>query len=183
MPDTPDDFERFRGYLRYLARTQFDERLRDRLDPSDIVQQSMLQAHAARDEFRGTTDAERCAWLRQILARVLTHAVRDNTRQRRDVVRERRLEQRLAASSLRLGGLLEADGPSPGSAAVVEERAVRLGSALDALPDEQREAITRHYLLGESPAEVAAAMDRTGASVAGLLRRGLATLRETAAVG
>ena len=183
MPDTPDDFERFRGYLRFLARTQLDERLRDRLDPSDVVQQSLLQAHAARDDFRGTTDAERCVWLRQILARVLTHAVRDNTRQRRDVFRERRLEQRLAASSLRLGGMLAADVPSPSTDAVRDERAVRLGAALDDLPDDQREAVTRHYLLGEPPDVIAAAMGRTGPSVAGLLRRGLANLRETAAVG
>ena len=174
-----DDFERFRGYLRHLARTGLHGKLKTRLDPSDIVQQSLLQAHEARADFRGTTDAERCAWLRQILARVVTHAARDHTREKRDVRRDRSTEEKLAADSLRLGGLLEAGTSSPSHGAARHERAVRLGEALEALPEDQREAVTRHYLHGETPAEIAAAMGRTGPSVAGLLRRGLQGLRAT----
>ena len=173
-----DDFERFRGYLRHLARTGLKGKVRQRVDASDIVQQSLLQAHEARDQFRGTTDAERCAWLRQILARVVTHAARDHTRDKRDVRRDRSTEEKLAADSLRLGGLLEADVSSPSHGAARHERAVRLASALERLPDDQREAVTRHYLEGETPAQIAAAMHRTGPSVAGLLRRGLKGLRD-----
>ena len=174
-----DDFERFRGYLRHLARTGLHGKLKTRLDASDVVQQSLLQAHEAREQFRGTTDAERCAWLRQILARVITHAARDHTRERRDVRRERSTEEKLAADSLRLGGLLEADVSSPSHGANRHERALRLAGALEGLPEDQREAVTRHYLDGESPAEIAAAMNRSGPSVAGLLRRGLKGLRAT----
>ena len=177
-PDAPaDDFERFRGYLRHLARTGLHGRLRGRVDASDVVQQSLLQAHEARGQFRGTTDAERCAWLRQILARVLSHAARDHTREKRDVRRDRSTEDRLAADSLKLGGLLEADTSSPSAGAARHERAVHLAAALETLPDDQREAVTRHYLEGETPSEIAAAMNRTGPSVAGLLRRGLKGLR------
>ena len=172
-----DDFDRFRGYLRHLARTGLQGKLKGRLDASDVVQQSLLQAHEARDQFRGTTDAERCAWLRQILARVLHHAARDHTRDKRDVRREVSTEQKLAADSLRLGGLLEADVSSPSHGAARHERAVRLAAALEALPDDQREAVARHYLDGETPAQIAEAMNRTGPSVAGLLRRGLKGLR------
>jgi RNA polymerase sigma-70 factor (ECF subfamily) len=66
--------ERFRSYLRLLAEIQFDLRLRGKLDPSDIVQQTLLQAHQAEDQFRGTTAPERATWLRQILARTMTNA-------------------------------------------------------------------------------------------------------------
>ena len=176
-PPPADDFERFRGYLRHLARTGLHGKLRGRVDASDVVQQSLLQAHEARDQFRGTTDAERCAWLRQILARVLSHAARDHTRDKRDVRRDRSTEERLAADSLRLGGLLEADDSSPSAGAARHERAVLLAAALEDLPEDQREAVARHYLDGETPAEIAAAMGRTGPSVAGLLRRGLKGLR------
>ena len=65
------------SYLAALARINLDPRLQSKLDPSDVVQQTMLQAHRALREFRGTTDAEMAAWLRQILARNLTHAIRD----------------------------------------------------------------------------------------------------------
>ena len=91
--------------------------------------------------------------------------------------RDRSTEDRLAADSLKLGGLLEADVSSPSAGAARHERAVILAAALDALPADQREAVSRHYLDGETPAEIAAAMDKTGPAVAGLLRRGLKGLR------
>src|SRR5262249_6635094 len=64
----------FRENLRVLARLQIDPRLRPKLDPSDVVQETLLKAHERRDQFRGTTDAELAAWLRQILANQLAEA-------------------------------------------------------------------------------------------------------------
>src|SRR5579885_672319 len=97
------ELERFRAYLRLLARLHLDPRLRGKLDASDVVQQTMLQAFQARAGFRGSTEAELAAWLRQILARNLAHAARDLGRDKRDVARERSLEQALGQSSHRLG--------------------------------------------------------------------------------
>ncbi len=47
-------------YLRVLARLNLDARLRGKIDASDIVQQTVLQAHERSDQFRGSTEAE---WL------------------------------------------------------------------------------------------------------------------------
>src|SRR5438876_4777969 len=96
------ELERFREYLRLLARLQLDPRWQAKLDPSDIVQQTLLQAYEARDQFRGRNTAERAAWLRQILARVLANAVRNLSRAKRDAGRERSLEAALSQSSSRL---------------------------------------------------------------------------------
>src|SRR5262245_33057776 len=75
--------EQFRPWLRLLAQVHLPPHLRGKLDPSDLVQQALLQAHQARGQFRGGTDAELAAWLRRILARALAHAGRDLGRDRR----------------------------------------------------------------------------------------------------
>lgn len=100
--DADLELERFRDYLRLLARLQLDPRLRGKVDPSDLVQQTLLEAYQARDQFRGKTPEQRAAWLRQILANTLASIVRDFGRARRDAALKRSLETSLADSSARL---------------------------------------------------------------------------------
>src|SRR5262245_66647009 len=88
--------ERHRDYLVLLARAQLDPRWQARVSPSDLVQQSLLEAHRDADQFGGTTDAELRAWLRRILTRNLANVARDLTRQRRNVHAEQSLEEALA---------------------------------------------------------------------------------------
>ncbi len=172
------ELERQRNYLTLLARLHLPPRLRSKLDPSDIVQRTLLKAHQNLEQFRGQTAAELAAWLRRILANTLTDAVREFDGQGRDLGQERSLEQTIAASSARLEALLAGSGTSPSAGAVREEELARLATALAKLPDDQRAAVELHHLQGCAVQEIAREMQRTEASVAGLLRRGLAQLRE-----
>ena len=175
--DDSTALERYRAYLHLLARLQLDRRFQAKLDASDIVQQTLLQAVRGADEFRGQTDAEMAAWLRQILAHNLANTLRDLGRQRRDVRRERPIQADLDQSSARLESWLAAEQTSPSERAVRGEQAVQLADALAGLPEAQREALTLHHLQSWTLDQVAEHLRRSPAAVAGLIKRGLRTLR------
>lgn len=167
-----------RDYLRILARLQMGTRLRGKLDASDVVQQTILLAHARRDQFRGGTEAEWLGWLRAILANVLASVAREFETAARNVSRELSLETELERSSLRLEGILAGDQSSPSGAAVRAEELLRLAKALVQLPPDQQAAVELHHLQGMTVAEVAAELGRTRPAVVGLLFRALKRLRE-----
>ncbi len=167
--------ERFRDYLRLLARLQLDPLFQRKLDPSDIVQQTLIKAHTKRDQFRGRTEAELAAWLRRILSNTLIDAVR---KFQPEIAQQRSLEDAIEQSSARLEAWLAADQPSPGDYVLRQEQLFDMANALSQLPDDQRRAVELHYLKEEPLAVIAKTMERTEASGAGLLRRGLKKLRE-----
>jgi len=141
------------------------------------VQQSLLDAHRDRGHFRGRTEAEMAAWLRQILACNLADAARLLGRGKRDTARERSLEAALDASSARLETWLAAEQSSPSERAERNEAIVRLVDALAQLPEANRQALVLRHCQGLSLAEISARLGRTPPAVAGLLKRGLAELR------
>lgn len=174
-----DDIERFRPYLKVLAQTRFQTKFQSKLDASDIVQQTMLNAYQSWEQFRGKSDAELAGWLRQILANLIIRNTRDMGRGKRDVQRERSIDAELQQSSMQLGKLLADPGQgTPSQMVMKEERAAELARALMELPDDQREAILGKYWHGQSSAEIGEQLQRSPEAVAGLLYRGLKKLRE-----
>ena len=173
--DRAASLERYRPYLLLLARVRLrhDPRLNGKLDASGVVNQTLLEACQGGEHFRGTTEAEEAAWLRQILARNLANAVRDLGRDKRDVARERSLEE----SASRLDAWLAAEQSSPSARAERNEEAVRLAEALAALPEAQREVVVLRHCQGWSLAEISRHVGRSPSAVAGLLHRGLQQLR------
>src|ERR1700676_1175943 len=128
--DAACGLERYRAYLQLLARVQIDRRIQAKVDASDIVQQTLVEAIRGWNQFRGRSDAERAAWLRQILAHNLANAFRDLGRAKRDVRREQSIDAALEQSSLCLLSWLAADQSSPSQQAVASEQAVQLANAL-----------------------------------------------------
>lgn len=174
---TPDEITRYEPYLRMLARTHMRASYQAKLGVSDLVQQAMMNAVGGLEQFRGQTEAEFRGWLRQILVRQICHLDRDLHRDKRDVRREQSMEQKLAKSSMRLEGLLAADQATPSQIAIGGENLIGLITAVERLPDDQRNAIELHYLEGMKLAEVAEALGKTTGAVAGLLHRGMKQLR------
>ncbi len=167
--------EEFRPYLKLLARLHLDPRVRGQVDPSDIVQQTFLAAHAKQAQFRGATDAERAAWLRAILANHLALALRKFGPKGGGRVRS--LQDDLDRSSARLEAFLAADHSSPSERVIRSEQSVALAAALAKLPEDQRTALELRQLEGLPVPEVARRLGRTVPAVAGLLHRGTKALR------
>jgi len=173
-----DLFTSARDYLRILARIGLDPRLKGKLDESDVVQQTLLEAHRDWHQCHGRSAGERYAWLRQILARNLQNSLRDYTRAKRDVNRESAADPAVDASSVRLGSWVRSSQTTPGTQAVKEEEAARLAVAVAGLPDHQREAVLLRHWHGFPVAEIATQMGTTVEAVTGLLYRGIQGLRK-----
>jgi RNA polymerase sigma-70 factor (ECF subfamily) len=171
--------ERFRSYLCLLARLGLDAETRAKVDPSDVVQQTLLEAHRSRDLCRGSTVPQQAAWLRRILLQNIVDMQRGLRRAKRDVGRERSLEAALENSSTRLQCWLAAEQPSPSDLASREERVLRLAEALLSLPEAQQEALLLRYCQGLTLVEIGQQLGLKRNAVARLLQRGITTLRES----
>jgi RNA polymerase sigma-70 factor (ECF subfamily) len=170
--------ELYRPYLTLLARVQIGRRLQGKADAADVVQDTFLEAHRHWALFRGQTEPELAAWLRQILATCLAHLVRRYYGTKaRDVRLERDLGEDLDRSSHAFHGQLVADGSTPSQAASRREHAVLLADALDQLSPDYREVIVLRHLEGLTFPEIAERMQRSLDSVEKLWVRALPKLR------
>lgn len=173
-------FNRYRAYLRLLAEGQLGRHLRGKCDASDLVQQTMLEAHRDFPTFQGQGEPELLGWLRRILAHNLFNEARRFKAQQRDAAREVSLDQLQAGleqSSLALGRCLAADGPSPSELATERESAVLLADVLAQLPERYQKVVLLRIFEGLSAEEVAERLETTPGAVRMLQMRALAMLR------
>jgi RNA polymerase sigma-70 factor (subfamily 1) len=179
MPPGPDaldaELDGFRDDLLLLARRQVDRRLWDTVDLSGVVQQTLLEAWLAWEQFRRLSEAEKPAWLRRALAANLLDELRKRRAQKRDVRRESSLDEALEASSARLGAWLASEESTPSQKAIRNEQATALDAALARLPGDQRKAVELH-LQGRTLAEMARETGKSEAAVAKDVSRGIKKL-------
>lgn len=169
-----------RPWLKMLAERQLPEALRGKIDPSDIVQQTLADAWQGRQDFRGNTHGERLAWLRVILTRVIMRTDRDLLRTaKRGRGREQTLQTAIDRDSVRIEQLAVGDEPTPASQADRAEQTLLLADALERIPDDYRQVLTLRHIEGLSHAEIAQRMNRTPAATRMLWVRALETLKTT----
>jgi RNA polymerase sigma-70 factor (ECF subfamily) len=165
----------YRQYLRNLARARLGRGLWAKIDPSDVVQEALLKAHRAFEQFRGTTERELAAWLKAILNNTLANAVRSCVN-RGDAVS-------LPAadgwdSSAQMPVMLPVDGRlPPDEVACRNEQLLHLARALARLPHDQRCVLELKHLHGLTVTEISERTGHSRPSVVGLLYRGMRGLR------
>jgi RNA polymerase sigma-70 factor (ECF subfamily) len=161
--------ENNRDYLRNLAERLLDDRMGRRIDASDLVQQTCLSVHKQIRDFVGTDVAQFAAWLRQVHERNIRNAVRDQLHtEKRAVSREERLPD---------GEVHAIRQTTPSQHVVRREDSVRLASAISELVEDEREALRRRYLEGESVGEIAAAMGLSKDALARLFKRAMKNVK------
>ena len=172
-----DALLRYRAYLKLLAKIELDTYLKCQMDASDLAQQTLHDAVAHADQFRGKSEGELLSWLRKILANNLVDAVRYAHRDKRNLAITNSLDESVVESFQRID-LLAQSCSTPSQKAAQNELLLRLPEALEALSEAQREAIVLHHLQGMKLAETAERMDKSESAVCGLLHRGLKKLHE-----
>jgi RNA polymerase sigma-70 factor (ECF subfamily) len=168
-----------RNYLNVVARAHLESWLRAKVDASDLIQQTLLEAYRDFQRFRGATEAEWLAWLRQIL----THNAANFVRQFRGTGK-RQINREFSVDRLQKDGsgpapALVAPGESPSEICQREEQELLLADALAQLPEDYREVILLRNLQRLSFQEVAERMDRSRPAVQMLWGRAIDKLQET----
>lgn len=167
------------SYLKLLARLQIGRHLQVKLDASDVVQETFLEAHRSITRFEGDSRDQFMAWLRTILASRLSNNVRRYLgTQARDVRLEQQMQINLDQSAMSLGGMFIDPGESPSQLVSQEEQSRLVVECLSKLaPDYQNVLMLRH-LEGKSFPEIATLLNRSVDSVEKLWVRGLSKLKK-----
>ncbi len=134
-----------RQYLLLIANEVIGTELQAKLGASDLVQDTLLEAHRHLGAYRGRSGAEMRAWLRKILECRLANIRRSyRATEKRAVSREVAVESLLDRSGAG-GDILASRSPSPSNHAVRSELTRALDRAMTRLPEHYRTAVAwRH---------------------------------------
>jgi RNA polymerase sigma-70 factor, ECF subfamily len=167
----------YTNYLKLVARASIDAALRAKADPSDVVQETLIKAHAAFEQFQGATEAELVTWLRQILAHNIADLARRYQAGSRRVSLEVPLEEAIRASADALDNFVAGEESSPSQAFQRRETAVVVADALATLSADHREVIILRSIEELDWPEIAQRIGRTPDAARVLWTRALKQLK------
>ncbi len=173
---------RHRGRLRQMIAVHLDRRLLARLDPSDVVQEVLVEAHEKLDDYLKQPPLPFYPWLRQMAWQRLLKIHQHHHAQKRSVRREG--PDILALPEESIGDLAErlvVSGTSPSKQLLREELRQRVRDALERLRERDREVLVLRYLEQLSLAEIAAVLGTTEGAIK--TRHARALLRLQALLG
>lgn len=166
--------EHYRNYLLRIAGKDLAKDLVCKVAPSDLVQETFIQAAEAFPKFVGATEAELRAWLRQILIHNLRDAEkRWRTTQKRAVSAE---APPAADSDGHVATEARSREPSPSKLLQTAEECERVQAAISRLSKQYRQVITLRTFDGHSFEEVGAQLGKTADAARQLWSRAVRAL-------
>jgi RNA polymerase sigma-70 factor (ECF subfamily) len=162
-----------------MVAVHLDRRLAARIDPSDVVQETLMDAALGLPDYLRDRQLPFYPWLRQLARQRLDRLHRDHIRRhRRSVLRERGPELLLPdASADALANLVTASGTSPSHQLIRAEMGRRIHDALNRLSPNDRELLVMRHLEEMSAAEIGAVLGIAAGAVRTRHVRALARLR------
>jgi RNA polymerase sigma-70 factor, ECF subfamily len=158
--------DRHRSRLRRMIALRIDDRLSSRLDPSDVVQETLTDAARKLPDYARDRPLPFYPWLHRIALERLAQTHRHHLRTlRREAGRERTEELVTDGSTARLADAIAASGTSPSGHVIREEERLLVASALERLPEADREILVMRYLDQLSFSEIASILDITEGAV------------------
>ena len=149
-----------RAHLESLVGARMGPALRGKVEPADIVQETLLRAFQSMDVFRGTDEKTLVGWFLSIAEHLMWNA-----------------SQKRSFREVPLSLEVASDAVSGSKRLRREERLQRLEESLSRLRPEQREAILLVKIQGLAVKEVARRMKRSEEAVRQLISRGIRELR------
>lgn len=131
----------FRPYLLLVANKELMPKVQIKVSPSDVVQETMMEAGCCFSRFQGKTEKELVAWLRSILLNIVFNTQRYFEREKRQINREVSLAE---ASLTELQNCILDRNESPSGQILAGERTNQLEQFLQQLPEHYRQVIQMH---------------------------------------
>lgn len=166
-----------RNYVRLIARSQVETWMNAKVDASDLVQQTLLEAYQGLANFDGDSEAEWYAWIKQILSHNTQDFIRQFRTAKRDANKEVRLQPQRGTDSVPQIDL-SAQLQTPSQLMIQDEREFELANAIAKLTDDYQEVIQLRNLQRLPFDEVAERMNRSRGAVQMLWARALKQLQE-----
>lgn len=169
-------------YLNSLSHGHLDDRIGIRVSASDIVQDTLLEAHRDFGSFSGTTIEEFTGWLRRILFNNLATSIEKHVlADKRDVRKQKSLDQDLGRtdqSHPKLARYLQQDITSPSTPMQRDESLGQLLTAINQLPPDYEEVIRLRHFDDLSFNQIAERLGRNSGAVRMMWVRAVEKLRQ-----
>jgi RNA polymerase sigma-70 factor (ECF subfamily) len=166
-------FEACRQYLLAVAEREFASRSQGKVSPSDLVQDTFVEARKGFSNFSGNSPGQWRAWLRQILIHNLIDHGRRRHREESTMTPWVEGHDQCAGNSQFIDRC-----PTPSRQLLADEAAAELAAALTRLSSDHQTVIRLRHQLGLQFNEIGERMGRSKDAVQKLWVRAVCRLRE-----
>lgn len=165
-------WQELRSYLLMIASQRLDVGLRGKMDASDIVQQSLMEAHKGFNEFRGHSEGEIKAWACKLVIHNLVDAGRRfRQSQKRNIRKETTWTEQNELAAIK-------NEASPSTALRQRECDDELARIVSQLPQRSQQVLELRHRMGLSHAQVALELGMTESGARKLWSRIVLELQE-----